>query len=245
MTRVTHIDFPKVVEAGKPVRITYSRRPEDLGVVGAIAQVTAGVRIDGGPPQRVRLDMQARDDHRFKIGPMAEVVIPDSARNELVVAFEVETRDGRRVWDDNGGRTVGYRATILPKGGALIRFDADWTHAVVGDLRQGETVRVAYDVGRLLKFLTGTSLNGLATYVASLFVSFDDGPAQEHRFGRDFETAELPAFRVPPTATTMCLWFVGSARGGHTFNNIHVGGFAYDSNWGKNYRFPIAPTHSA
>jgi hypothetical protein len=245
VTGVTHSDFPPAVEAGKPVLLGYSRRLQDLGVEGELQEVVARVRIDGGDWQRVPFDMQARDDHRFKIGPVAQLMIPDWARDELQVAFELVARDGRRIWDNNGGPGLDYRTTILPQGGALIRFDADWTQTVVGDLRQGETVRVAYDVGRLLRFLTGTSANGLPTYGASLFVSFDDAPPQEYRFGRDFETVDMPSFRVPHGASTLSLWFVGSARGGHTFYDIHVGGFAYDSNWGQNYRFPVQPACSS
>lgn len=225
--------FPRRVEAGKPLRLTHNRPPAAFGESGAWASVRMHYRTDGGAWTSVAM---APDTY----GRAAEICIPATAKGQLQVVFELETASGTKVWDNNGAPGVDYRAEILPTGGATIRFLEDWTHDVTGTLRPGQTVAIAYDVTRLLQFLWGTTYNGMATYGASVFVSFDGKPAEEFRFGGDFQQVEMPKLKVPEGAHTMSVWFRGSARGPAHFMGTPVGGAAWDSAWGHNYNFAIA-----
>ncbi len=236
------IEVPNQAEAGKPFTIRYGRGPGDLGQQGALKDVVLHYRIDGGPEQKRSLAL-VTDPSGFTHREYLQLDLPATAKGELEYWFEQKLEDGRTLWDSDFGRN--YRTDILPAGGATLRFDDLWGQAVQGPLRAGGTLRLGYDTDRLKQFLRGTQHHGAETWNVTAFVSFDGRPPvsvpltipTRGQFGQTtgMQTLEA-AIAIPGDAKQAQVWFRGSAYGGSVF-----GGNAWDSNFGKNYVYPVEP----
>lgn len=113
---------------------------------------------------------------------------------------------------------------------ATITFDGAWNEHVSGPLQKGKTVRVVYDAGRLTT--CRGEVNGGPAWAITGFWRVGDGPV------RTFEAGGLsasnsgdPSF-VLDASGDLQLWFQNTSRWGCS---------AYDSNFGHNYRFGVAP----
>jgi hypothetical protein len=203
-------------------------------------------RVAGGPVQSRVLVDGSRDRQTGELVRLpGRIDLGADARGEIEMWFEQETTDGRTLWDSAFGQN--YRARIVPTAGTTIRFDENWDEAQSAPVRAGDAVRFAYDVDRMLGRLAGTQHHGAPTWSVSAFVSFDGGPAQElplvvPRHGPQGGTLELLPFEgctvVPEGAHQMSVWFRGTSYAGARDN---IGGPAWDSDFGRNYSFPVEP----
>lgn len=234
--------FPAIAEAGKPFYLRYHRGLSDLGTTGEISKIRAHYRVDGGAVKTKLIADGTHDLHTAQLQRIpAKLTVPNSASGEVEYWFEIETKDGRRLYDSDFG--ANYRVPIAPRGGATLRFDDLWGEAVSGPIRAGETMRIAYDVDRLKQFLRGTFHHGAPTWSVQAFISFDGkAPSelpllaiQRGEMGQHLDVVPYEAaVKVPEDAHSVRLWFRGSSYGGSVF-----GGPAWDSDHGANYTYPV------
>lgn len=233
-----------MAEAGKPFVVNYERGLQDLGATGNLASVMLHYQINNGDVQSLPITSGARNMANGQLVRFpATIPIPQNARGELVYWLELTATDGSKVWDSDFGKN--YRTTLVPAGGTMVRFDEQWSAQTNTPIKAGEALRIAYDVDRLKQFLRGTNVRGAETWHITAYVAFDDKPAQEFevtvpQFGPSGTYHALVpwevAVAVPTDARKASIWFMGSAYGGSVF-----GGNAYDSNFGKNWEFPVEP----
>lgn len=115
----------------------------------------------------------------------------------------------------------------------MIRFDDDFTQSISGDLVAGGAVRIDYDLDRLTECRGSTG--GSEVWGVTGYAQFDDGDPVTFGLSRLDGGRVVPVIAsvdVPDGATTLATWFSVSNRWGC---------IAYDSNYGANYDFAIAP----
>lgn len=113
---------------------------------------------------------------------------------------------------------------------ATITFDGSWKESVSGTLQKGKTVRVVYDAGRLTA--CRGEINGGPGWAITGFWRIGDGPL------RTFEAGGLS----PSGGANQALLLDASGDLQVWFHNTSVWGCsAYDSNFGANYHFGVAP----
>lgn len=90
------------VEAGKPIVVSYSREPEDMGRPDVkFRSVKMHYRVDGQqmPPVEVA-------------GPRGHVPttieVPPAAKGELEYWFEIDTESGEKLWDSDFGKNYSF-----------------------------------------------------------------------------------------------------------------------------------------
>jgi hypothetical protein len=240
---------PNLAEAGKPFTVRTSKTLADMGASGALKALTLCWQIDGGAVQRLPLVDGLRD---MRTGELLRrdgtIAVPEDARGDLAYWFELETTDGALHYDSDFGNN--FHATIVPAGGAVLRFDDWWGRQQLGDLVAGEALRIDYDTDRLKQFLYATNHHGYETWGVSAFVQFDtpNGPTaplevpltivQRGAMGTAVATQTFePAVPIPLDATRASLWFRGTSYGGSSTG----GGPAWDSALGDNYRYDVKP----
>lgn len=106
-------------------------------------------------------------------------------------------------------------------------FAADWTETAIGTLRAGGTVRIEYDLARLVACRTTTHGHPLWDVIAH--VLWLPGNVRADYSVRDGQ----PTIPIPEATTTAVLWFENTQIGG--------GCQAWDSDFGANYAFPVSP----
>jgi hypothetical protein len=233
---------PDLAEAGKPFVVSYGRSPADLGKPGELASVKLHYRIDGGKVKTKTIVDGSRDLQSGQLNRIpARIAVPAGARKEIEYWFELKTTSGETLWDSDFGKN--YRANVVPAGGVVARFDDLWGEAISGPIKAGETLRIAYDADRLRQFMYGLWHHGVPTHSIFAYVSFDGGKPMElpllvpnrGQQGQHLDLIPLEAaVEVPKGAKSVTLWFRGSSYGG----SIH-GGPAWDSDFGRNYRYPV------
>jgi hypothetical protein len=234
--------LPAQAEAGKPFRVSYVRELGDIGQPGTLEKVTLRYQVDGGPIQSKSIADGQRDLSTGQLVRMpAKIDVPPTAKGELTYWFELQTKDGRTVYDSDFGQN--YRAEIVPAGGPTVKFDDLWGDAVSGPIHAGGTLRIAYDVDRLKQFMYGWYYRGFPSFSVNAFVSFDGKPAAElplvtiSRGAMGAASGFVPleaAIEVPSDAKSVSIWFRGSSYGGSVY-----GGNVYDSKFGANYTYPV------
>ena len=115
-----------------------------------------------------------------------------------------------------------------------IRFQADFSEVMTGAVKQGGFVRLAYDPDRL-PTCRGVK-SGLPAWTVELFYTWDlSQEAQKVTMVQvNGQTGEVepvePTIQVPPGATDIWLW---------AHNSDVLGCEAWDSDFGKNYQYPV------
>ncbi|GLW33631.1 DUF6209 family protein [Actinoplanes regularis] len=151
------------------------------------------------------------------------------------------TRSGR--FGAAAGTVLGLAVALLAPGAPasaapattapLIQFAPDWTTTVEGVITANGTVVVDYDPARLptcrARYAGGDAWSINVEY------RIDGGPLQRQpvtQLNSDRRQVKAPAsLPVPAEARELELWFVSGDR---------TGCREYDSQYGANYRFPVA-----
>lgn len=146
---------------------------------------------------------------------------------ELTVWFEVTNRWGCQWFDSAYGQNYRFPVTTA----ATVRFNADWTMNVEGDLSTAKAINVEYALERLPN--CRAHYHGQPAWDILAYARFDGGPTQNVTVTRGFgnDRAAVPgAFAVPAGAREMELWFFAS----DAFSCRQ-----YDSNWSQNYHVKL------
>jgi hypothetical protein len=144
-----------------------------------------------------------------------------------VLATACATFDDRAGGSDPGGGKT-------DDAGARITFAGDFTETVVGRLVAGGSVRVAYDLDRLRDCRGSTG--GSEVWGVSGFVAYDDAAPETFAVSelRDGRVEPVEArLDIPAGTAEIRMWFAINNRWGCV---------AYDSNFGDDYRFAVAPS---
>lgn len=150
--------------------------------------------------------------------------------------------DHNRIWDPLGSYHIQGNRSIEPDAAAcdaVVRFDRAWNETASRLLVRGRRLVVSYDPDRLTA-CRGTH-NGYPAWDLRAFVRFApggeqvDGTLKAHRTDHgvplpDFDPVPF-ATAIPETATSVEIWIHNTGLWGCS---------AYDSDFGRNYRFPIA-----
>jgi hypothetical protein len=197
----------------------------------------AATAVDGAPAGFARFAFTL--DHDLP-GPGMSGTALANARVEVVPFLALS--EGGRLFDHNrnpgdfdnyilnlgNGFSVGASAACPahaePPPARLV-FATDWSELVVGELRAGGKARIEYDLARLATCRGTTHGFPLWDLVAHLRWSTGAEEAHSVRDG-------APTVAVPAGATWVELWF----------HNTGVSGCeGWDSDYGANYRFAVAP----
>jgi hypothetical protein len=173
-------------------------------------------------------------------GPLrGRFVVPDRAR-ELEIWIRAEGPDGCVEWDSDYGRN--YRLPVHVWSPTLVRFEADWSEWAEGPLVAGSVFAVAYDHARLpecrivyrgfpsWEIIAHAALDGIPVPGHSVVLSTPGGTGSGDR-----EPA-LALFPIPWDARVVELWFENRQYP----PTCH----AWDSDYGRNYRFSVQESHS-
>ena len=129
---------------------------------------------------------------------------------------------------------------------ATLKFSADWTETLTGDLIQGGEIAVDYDLQRLPEYRS--IYKGAAIWDIRSLVRFQPDlqilatsltePVYESPGGMTIDRSPVVAtFAVPGDATQVELWFLNI--GYAPFNSESDQPMAWDSRFGDNYVFPV------
>lgn len=152
--------------------------------------------------------------------------------------------DHNRIWDPlasyhtQGTRSIDPEPSMCD---AVVRFENDWSEAANRALVRGRRVVVSYNPDRLTA-CRGTH-NGYPAWDLRAWVRFApggevlDGTLKAHRTDHgyplpDFDPVPFTA-AIPESATAVEIWIHNTGLWGCS---------AYDSDFGRNYRFAIRPT---
>jgi len=127
---------------------------------------------------------------------------------------------------DIGGDRTDARARALD-GVPTLTFAADWSETASDELIAGGAVQVVYDPARLTT-CRGTQ-GGIQQWSITGHLRVDGGPISSFSVAGLNAPAEPPVVELPDSGQ-LEIWFQ---------NNNVWGCNAYDSNWGKNYRFSV------
>ena len=114
---------------------------------------------------------------------------------------------------------------------ATLTFDAAWGEQVSGRLEKGKKVRVAYDASRLTA--CRGEMNGGPAWAITGFWRIGDGPVRSFEAGGHSPSggSAEPVLALDASGELQ-IWFQNTNRWGCS---------AFDSDFGKNYRFAVAP----
>jgi hypothetical protein len=124
--------------------------------------------------------------------------------------------------------------------GATIRFAADWTHSVSGQIKAGEGVTIHYDPARAQISHTHNGfpawgIDGYVKFLPSATVVRGPVIQFESRQGTPTNNA-LPrpwTVSIPAGTTQLEIWF-------RNYTGADRPDERWDSNWGRNYKFDVA-----
>ncbi len=194
----------------------------------------------------------------FEFGLSEHLFGPGKPTAPIELMPYVELADGSRLFDHNR-RTGDLENYVLDgsnyfglgDGGACapvagrISFLSNWQQMQFGELRQGGTLVVDYMLDRL-PTCRGTH-NGHPAWDLVAHARFLPGGEQASGSVRVFEapqgtptnvaSSKALAIKIPSSATAVELWF-------HNFTGAGSSCEAWDSNYGKNYRFDVWPPAS-
>ena len=103
-----------------------------------------------------------------------------------------------------------------------LHFNADWTVSISGSLVAGDPARIQYDVARLPN--CRATYNGLPAWGISASFNADGG------WGHSANVTTGQATFIVPAGRDLNIWF---------FNSDEHGCTGYDSDYGRNFHFPI------
>ena len=164
------------------------------------------------------------------------VTVPAEA--DVSIWFEGRDASGCQSWDSDFGRNFHF-APRLPA--RTVHLRSDFTTHIDGTPTAGAPFTVDFDLQRLPSCVSRT-VSGRFQGTASMSYRFDGGPVTEVSLlalppgvpadGEAGELAIAPTVTPPAGARAVELWFHAADRYGCTL---------WDSNYGSNYRFELAP----
>jgi hypothetical protein len=154
------------------------------------------------------------------------------------VAFWFEGRDydGCQVWDSDFGKNFHFTPERPER---VVHLLSNFVSRVDGTLQEGQPFGVDFDLQRLPFCITRTG-DGRFTGGATMYHRFDGGAVVETNLlapppladGHPGNLPIAPTLTPPAGARSVEMWF-------HAVDSY--GCSLWDSNYGANYRFPIAP----
>lgn len=171
-----------------------------------------------------------------KVGGIGRTVldVPEAAQ-DLEIWFVNTDRQGCRAVDSN--LEANYHFPVTPPAARTdVVFGSDWTETAAGTLVQGGLMRIVYAPGRL-GACRATYAGGRAWNIVASWRFLPGGQnGTVAMYGGDYYAGEAailqPEVGIPADATGVELWFGNSDRAGCV---------AWDSDFGMNYRFDVAP----
>lgn len=225
----SHADGP--ITSGGKVRVHYdlarlpSCRAQYMGFPAW--DILAHWSVDGGPASSIPVTV-LNGTVRSAVEPIVDV----PAGKTLQFWFSASDEYGCTQWDSNYGKNFSFplAAPTTP----TLSFRSDWSVTQLGTPKAGGTLEIDYDVARLPTCRSTYGAN--PAWSVSVDYRFDGGPVQSApltQLNGSSAPKVVPALlAVPATAHSVELWFEnGDVSGCH----------AYDSAYGQNYRFSVAP----
>ena len=179
-------------------------------------------RFDGGPVQTQ--PVTRLDENRQNVKSPVTVDLPLGAR-DLELWFRSGDRAGCSEYDSRSG--ANYHYTIDQP--AVATFRADWQETLAGEIRAGRGLVVDYDSARLPQ--CRETYNGAPAWRIDVLYRFGDGAPRSAALTDAGGAAAPTTIAVAAGAQRAEMWFrVTGQRSGCT---------AYDSDFGRNYTFPV------
>ncbi|MGV3620431.1 MAG: DUF6209 family protein [Archangium sp.] len=208
---------------GGELRIEYSaQRIQDcLGMQnGQPAWVATAHYVLGDAPERT-----------VQVGGYSTTGVPSvltlDREGPLTLWFEVTNVWGCQWFDSAWGQNFHFNvSTATP-----VKFNADWSTQVLGDLSSAKVLSIEYAIERLPNCRSW--YRGMAAWEILAYVRFDGGPVKSAVATRQIGQQRLssPAnFDIPDGAQQAEVWFYASDIGGCT---------QWDSNYGANYQLSL------
>lgn len=164
----------------------------------------------------------------------ATVEVPEDAEH-VELWFLNNDRAGCSEYDSNLGDNFVFPVT-LPAQPTTVRFGGDWRHEAEGTIEQGGLLRLDYAPERLgtcrARYAGGRAYNIIASWVFHPGEQTDSVALYDGDYFAGDESILQPTVQVPEDATSVELWFSNSDRAGCV---------AWDSAFGDNYHFDVAP----
>lgn len=216
-----------LAEVGKPLTLLVDPKQFSSGRVTKL-EVEWGLR---GSADRIGRAVVSDGDRDARTGELVtkpiDIELTDELAGTLDLSFISTSAGGResRRWNPH------YGIILVPKEGATLRFDDDWSARPEGVVQAGQRLQLAYDVDRMRE-MAGGDVDRLTAYVR-----FDDDEplamalSLDHADGgAGHDETFLPAVRVPFDARRVEVWFRGQGPGGEK----------WDSSFGENFSFDVA-----
>jgi len=165
--------------------------------------------------------------------------------NDVQFWFQGMDSNGCSQWDSNWGQN--FRVAVQNPT-PTVHFRSDWTTVVDGTLRAGGPIHVDFDIWRI-PFCNAVTQYDTFTGDAFMYYRFDGGPTQSVSLldtpedipttitGQTGRTQVAPTIQAPAGASTLEVWFHGS----HPATAYEGECSNWDSNYGTNYTFTLAP----
>jgi hypothetical protein len=183
---------------------------------------------DGGP---AHYQTVTRISNGARVGADITITVPPG--RDFTLWFYASDESGCVQWDSDYGQNFhfptepGPPAVHFPYPGWTFSADDTVANAAGGPLL------IDYDIRRMSS--CRQDYNGLDTWVVTAFYSFDGAPASSGSLTTTYTGGRASApllINAPAGARTLTIWFENSDRTGCT---------AWDSRFGANYTFAIAP----
>jgi len=191
-------------------------------------------RWKASPGDVVRETPLSRNGSRMQ----AVLQVPEDATS-LEIWFVNSDRQGCRQVDSDFGANYRFETT-LPSPPVDLVFGPDWSESAAATLRQGGIARIVYAPQRLTACRATDDGARAWNILASWRFSPGGQTGSVALFQGDFYTGEgairQPLVPIPADATSVSFWFSNSDR---------TGCQAWDSDYGRNYTFPIAAKDAA
>jgi hypothetical protein len=112
-----------------------------------------------------------------------------------------------------------------------LSFTGDFQQNATETLKTGAEVTILFDADRL-PYERSTGVKGKAEWSISAFVQFSEDVIKEVKLApaKKGETTLKGVFTVPAESNEVVLWFLNTGKSGNVY---------FDSNFGKNYHFPV------
>ncbi len=213
--------------AGAQVAISYdaNRLPGCRGTTntgGPAWSITGYYRFNDGAVQSFWVAGHSPDGNTAQ--PV--ITLPAGRSGGLALWFQVTNMWGCSEWDSNYGHNHTFTVGL-----PTLLFANDWSEAVYGTPRAGQSFVVDYDISRLSG--CRQTYNGMDTWDVAVQYRFDGGAVQEQSLTvvNGYQRSRAPiTLSAPAGARQVEMWFKKWDR---------TSCVSWDSNYGANYRFNL------
>ncbi len=213
--------------AGAELMITV--HPSRFGQCGTAGRVHAGLGYPDGSVEELLLDQGWPGYDRYAMTTL------HAGAERVEIWLWADNDDGCLEWDSNFGHN--YVFTPHAWEPVRVRFGADWSEQVEGQLKAGGVLVIDYDWQRLPD--CRVIYRGFPSWEILVHLRWDDGsytPAQSVTRHGDMYSCSidpvLAVFAIPEGARQVELWFENT--------QYPPTCRTWDSNYGRNYTFDIA-----